>query len=107
MIKIKTLVQPPLIRIVAVIANVAEERGITLRISSGIDGKHSEFSGHYQLRSVDVGSKEHDVSMLPMICDDLRKEMGKYFPPSRVYVGIHSKGDRGENGNEHIHVQFK
>ncbi len=57
MIKIKKGVQPPNIIIAAVIANVAEHRGITLTITSGMEGKHSEWSGHYQLRVLDIRSK--------------------------------------------------
>ena len=101
MIKIKKGVQPPLIIIVAVIANVAERRGIILTITSGIDSKHSDWSGHYQLRCVDVRSK----SLIDKdgIVADIHSGMEEYFPPDGIYVAIHDKGKR----NEHIHVQFK
>lgn len=101
MIKIKTLVQPPLVYIIAVIANVAEKRGITLTITSGLDGRHAEWSGHYQLRCADVRSKT--LADKDGIVMDIYTRMEDYFPPNRIYVAIHDKGKR----NEHIHVQFK
>jgi len=107
MINVKIGVQPPIVYIVAAIANVSERRGIALRITSGIDGKHSRWSGHYQLRCVDVGTKELPESQLSDIRDDIRGSMTVFFPSDRIYVEIHSKGDRGPEGNEHIHAQFK
>lgn len=101
MIKIKKGVQPPIIIIVAIIGNVAEHRGISLTITSGLDSKHSEWSGHYQLRCADVKSK--NLSDKDGIVADIYTGMELYFPHDRIYVAIHSKGKR----NEHIHVQFK
>lgn len=101
MLKIKKGVQPPIVYISAVIANVAEHRNITLTITSGLDGKHSEYSGHYQLRCLDVRSK--NLIDKEGIVADIHSGMELYFPPERIYVEIHNRGKR----NEHIHVQFK
>lgn len=103
MLKIKKGVQPPIIYIAAAIANVAEIRSITLTITSGLDGKHSEYSGHYQLRCLDVRSKNLDAKEKDKIMRDIRSGMRLYFPRDRIYVEIHDLGKR----NEHIHAQFK
>jgi len=107
MLEIKDGVQPPVFHIIAIVANIANGRNITLRITSGLDGKHSKYSGHYQLRCVDVGTKEHPEDILTSLCNEIRAAMELVFPPDRVYVQIHNQGDRGPTGNEHMHVQFK
>ena len=101
MLKIKKRIQPPIIYIAVAIANVAERRGITLTITSGLEGKHSTWSGHYQLRCLDVRSK--NLSDKNGIVADIHSVMELYFPSDRIYVAIHDKGKR----NEHIHAQFK
>ncbi len=101
MIKIKKGVQPPIVLIMAAIANVAEHRGIDLTITSGLDGRHSEWSGHYQLRCLDIRSK--NLSDKEGVKADIHSNMELYFPINKIYVGIHDRGKR----NEHIHVQFK
>ncbi len=101
MIKVKKGVQPPIIYIAAVVANVAEHRGITLVVTSGLDSRHSDWSGHYQLRCLDVRSKNLDDKN--GIVADIYTGMEVYFPSDRIYVAIHDVGKR----NEHIHCQFK
>lgn len=101
MLKIKKRIQPPVTYIAVAIANVAEHRGITLTITSGSEGKHSQWSGHYQLRCLDVRSK--NLSDKNGIVADIYTTMELYFPSDRIYVAIHDVGKR----NEHIHCQFK
>ena len=103
MLKVKAGVQPPLIYIVAAIANVSERRAITITITSGLDGKHSEWSGHYQLRCVDARSKGFSKNDKEMIRADIERELKMMLPVRRIYVGLHDAGNR----NEHFHVQFK
>jgi len=103
MLKIKKGVQPPIVHIIAIVANVAEKRDITLTITSCIDGKHSDWSGHYQLRCLDVRSKNLSNADKARVLIDIRAAMRQYFPSARIYARIHDEGKR----NEHIHVQFK
>ena len=103
-------VQPPRLYLVAAIANVAERRGLVLRLTSGLDGEHSEWSGHYQGRAVDFGTKEHRGRVdLDRLAEDVREEVLRLMrldtvaDRARVYVAIHDRG----NDNEHGHAQFK
>lgn len=101
MLKIKKGIQPPLVILVAVVGNVSERRGITITLTSAADGRHSKWSGHYQLRCLDIRSKT--LTNKQGIVDDIRSDLEWHFPSDRIYVAIHDIGKR----NEHIHVQFK
>lgn len=103
MISVKNGVQPILIHLISAVANVAQQKNIELRITSGIDGKHSEFSGHYQLRCIDVGSKEFQYSEKHLIRLAIELELKKRFDSDRIFVDLEHEGQE----NEHIHVQFK
>jgi len=103
MLKVKKGVQPPLVYIIVAMANVSEMRGITLTITSGLDSRHGEWSGHYQLRCADGRSKTFPSPKKESIRDSLRSELRQYFPRNRVYCEIHDLGKR----NEHYHLQFK
>ena len=104
-VRVKGGVQPKLIIIVVAVCNEAQRLGVELKpddvhvtITSGIDGKHADDSGHYQLRALDVRSKNFrgrpakDGFML-----GLRKRLGP-----RYTVILESMGKR----NEHVHVQY-
>ncbi len=103
MLTVKPGVQPPLIYLLAAIANVSEIVGLQLRITSGLDSQHSQWSGHYQLRAVDVGSKEFSAEQKELILATLEKELEIRLPVDRVYAALKSPGTE----HEHFHVQFK
>lgn len=54
MIKIKDGVTPQLLVIAAALANLAEENGLLLVITSGTDGTHMVGSKHYKGEALDI-----------------------------------------------------
>lgn len=127
--KVKRGVQPPHLYILAAFVNVYARLGILehLRVTSGLDGKHSRLSGHYQNRALDFGTKwanrfdrsafptlyvpdGYDIptskaAVLELVCDMVRCEIAELLeiPIGTVYVAVQSPGTR----NEHIHAQVK
>lgn len=88
--------QPPVISIVAAMANVSEHLGITLRITDTIgNGKHKLWSLHYSFRAADIGSKEHVNKQ--EIVEALKKELGKSYQVLLENLGT---------DNEHIHAEY-
>src|SRR5678815_276616 len=73
---VKEGVQPHLIRLVAVLANVAGEMGTELTITAGIDGQHSMTSLHYALRAIDVRTRDLSVADKERLIAGLRLELG-------------------------------
>lgn len=100
MIRVKPGVQPPLVYLMAAVANVSERLGRTWTITSATDGKHSEWSGHYQLRALDARRDISDEALIS-IRYELKALMGVSL--QRLYVKRHDIG----TPNEHIHLQFK
>ncbi len=104
-VRLKVGVQPKLLVIVVAVCNEAQRLGVELApddahvtITSGIDGTHAEDSGHYQLRALDVRSKNfrtraaRDAFMV-----GLRRRLG-----ARYTVLFEAAG----TPREHVHIQF-
>ena len=128
--KVKRGVQPPNLYIFAAAVNVYGRLGIlgSLRVTSGLEGKHDRLSGHYQLRALDFGTKWADrfdtgdawtplrvpngfdiptskAQVLDLVVLLLELEIAELLeiPASTVYVKVHRPGTR----SEHIHAQVK
>lgn len=97
---IKFGVQPPLLRIFAAIANVAQdlEYPSEVVITSGIDGKHMPNSYHYSLRALDVRTKTFpSLTAKQEFMTLLKEELGKEYDV--LLEGLNRP-------HEHIHVEF-
>ena len=103
MLTVKAGVQPPLIYLVAAIGKIAERLGISWELSSGLDRRHSEWSGHYQLRAVDIGTDGITDAEADQIRMEVIRLMRLQGDPGRIYVKVKDRG----TDNEHVHVQFK
>ena len=103
--RVKGGVQPKLLVIVVAVCNEAQRLGIELApadahvtITSGIDGTHAEDSGHYQLRALDVRSKNFRTRAgKDAFLAGLRRRLGP-----RYTVLLESEG----KPREHVHIQF-
>ncbi|MBI4520987.1 MAG: hypothetical protein HY701_09115 [Gemmatimonadetes bacterium] len=85
--------------------NEAQRLGVELTdadlhvtITSGIEGTHADDSGHYQLRALDVRSKNFRTRAgKEAFMAGLRRRLGP-----RYTVGLEFEG----KPREHVHIQF-
>lgn len=98
MIKVKATVKPKSLVIMAACANVAEELGLSILVTSGNDSKHMTNSLHYKDQALDIRSKNFDNSSLKFtFMAKVLERLGK------SYEGLLED----ENGpNEHFHFEF-
>ncbi len=104
-VRVKAGVQPKLLAIVVAVCNEAQRLGAELApqnpyvtITSGIDGVHAEDSGHYQLRALDVRTKNFRTrAAKAAFLAGLRRRLGP-----RYTVLLESAG----TPREHVHMQF-
>lgn len=94
---IKPGVQPQLVNIIAAAGNVATLLGITLRVTSGLDGSHGPASLHYALRAADFGTKEFTAEVKAQIVREFQRELGGDYDVLLEFVG---------QPKEHLHVEF-
>lgn len=99
MIKVKNNVTPPLLVIMAAVANVAERWGITVVVTSGTDGKHMQNSKHYEAAALDVRSKQPFKTPKEKL-DFLAAVMERLG--DNYYGLLEAPG----NPNEHFHIEF-
>lgn len=117
--RVKAGVQPPLVHLLAGVSN-AEREHVKARlrelgvaddlladafsfhhtVTSGLDGAHSTWSGHYQLRAVDVRVSDIPADRHDEACQAVREEIEALMPAERVWVDIHGPV-------MHLHAQFK
>lgn len=94
---VKAGVQPPLIKLVTALANVAQHALFAdvpeLVITAGIDGKHLDGSKHYQLAAIDIRTRNLDTTQTSALLTLLRREL-----PAPTYDLILEV--------DHIHVEF-
>jgi hypothetical protein len=92
LIKIKNGVKPANLTIAAALANVAEEEGLTLVITSGTDGSHMNGSKHYTGEALDVRISNLSKAEIVLVMSLIRKRLGS------DYDVILEK--------DHIHLEF-
>lgn len=101
--------QPPLMHIQEAIRKAEDQLRIDgvipreLTVTAGINGAHSEWSGHFQLRAIDVRVRDIPRDNWERVRGAIELQMERVFPVDRVYVGLHDP----DGPNVHIHVQFK
>ena len=97
-ILVKDDVQPELIRLVAAVANLAQEMPIDIMITAGIDGVHLRDSYHYALRAIDLRTHNFpDQAAIKVFSDKLLATHGPGHQILHESIGT---------PNEHLHVQF-
>lgn len=99
-LRIKAGVQPPVLIVLAAIANEAQRLSSPSRvwITSGIDGRHMARSRHYQLCAVDVRSKNFPSHAAKLdFRDRLQARLGADYRVILEAVG---------RPNEHFHVEL-
>ena len=96
MIKLKATVKPPSVVIACAAANVAQEMGIQVWITSGNDSTHKKGSRHYENAALDFLSKNLTTTDKFLFMVNIAARLGKKY---QVILE-----DRGKP-NEHIHVE--
>lgn len=97
---IKFGVQPPILRIFAAIANVAQDLDYPSEvvITSGMDGRHMPNSYHYSLRALDIRTKNFpSVTAKYEFVELLKEELGDEYDILLEGLG---------KAHEHVHVEF-
>lgn len=79
MIKVKSGVTPANLIIAAASANVAQEMGITIYITSGTDGKHMEGSRHYVGQALDFRTSNLIKNEIDRFMDKLKERLGANY----------------------------
>jgi hypothetical protein len=79
MLKVKAGVTPQNLVIAAAAANVAEALGITLVITSGMDGKHMVGSRHYIGQALDLRRSNLTKPELATVLKALKTRLGKRY----------------------------
>jgi hypothetical protein len=93
---IKRGVQPPLLRIFAGISNVAQtlDHPKSVCITSGIDGKHSTTSLHFQLAALDVRTRTfRTLADKRAFAQAVREELGKDYDVVLERTHLHVEFD--------------
>lgn len=98
MIFVKRSVEPPLIRLVAAVANVASTLPDSVTITSGIDGRHKVGSRHYTASAIDIRSHNFpSAASKRTFITDVLSRLGPGYDMLLEYEG---------QPNEHFHLEF-
>lgn len=92
MLKIKDGVTPHNLNIAAELANIAEENGLLLVITSGTDGTHMKTSKHYLGDALDVRTSNLTNEQIQMVKLNLMGKLGSDYDVIRE--------------SDHIHVEY-
>jgi hypothetical protein len=93
MLKVKSGVTPRLIVIAAAAANVSNDLGLTLVVTSGTDGKHMKGSKHYTGEALDIRRSNIASERVSMVCELLRARLGKNYDVVLERTHIHVEYD--------------
>lgn len=94
MLKVKTGVTPKNLIIAAAAANVAQELGIELTITSGTDGVHKPQSRHYNGEALDFRVRNLKHGVAGQVITSLTRRLGQHY---QVIYETHPP---------HIHVEY-
>ena len=90
-------VTPPLVRLVAGLANAAQSIGTDVFITYARNGVHKEGSLHYRYGALDIRTHNLTVEQRTLLLTNLQSR----FPKPQFDVLLESAG----TPNEHIHVE--
>lgn len=98
MLKVKSDVEPKNLWIACALANVAEELGIALTITSGHDSnQHMKTSKHYTNEALDVGIFDLPNPITPdTIVSELKKHLNSDYQILFEHTHIHIEYDPGK-----------
>jgi hypothetical protein len=99
---VKDGVQPPLVRLLAAVANAAAVLADPdqVVITACIDGQHSSESLHYALRAIDIRSKTFpSMAAKQMFINAVLRRLGR---PGEYQMLLEKAG----TDNEHFHLEF-
>ena len=93
MIRLKSTVKPPNLVIACAAANVAEEMGLALTITSGNDSKHMPSSRHYVNAALDFRTKDLSPAVLKEFRTKLAARLGDKYQVLLESTHLHVERD--------------